>query len=377
MTIQAVLDDAVAQGAMPFVVAMAGNSGGITFEGAAGEARAGQAAGPDTVFRIFSMSKSIGALAAMILIDRGRLTMDTPVAEVLPEWDRVQVLEGFEGETPVTRAPKVAATIRHLATHTVGMDYEFWDADVQRYMKATGLRTLLSGRRASLFYPLMADPGTRWSYGPGVDWLGQVVEAVDGRRIDAFCREEIFAPLGMEDTVFEPDGMEERLAQVWQRQEDGGFAARKLAPPARPEIYGMGHALYSTAPDYMRFLRMVLNRGALDGVRILSEGAVAEMLADQMRGLHVLPMRSATPATSADFVLPPDTTHSFAFARFESDRPEGRRAGSQAWAGIANTHFWLDPASDVAAVLMTQTLPFAEPRFMAAYEEYERAVHGR
>ncbi|MFC3613732.1 serine hydrolase domain-containing protein [Lutimaribacter marinistellae] len=375
MTIQSVLDEAVTSGAMPFAVAMAGNSGGITFEGAAGEAAPGCAAGPDTVFRIFSMTKAIGALAAMMLIDRGQLRMDTRVAEILPDWDRVQVLDRFDGDTPVMRPPKETATIRHLATHTAGMDYEFWDGDVRRYMQAVGLRTIMSGRKASLLYPLMADPGTRWSYGPGSDWLGQVVEAVDGRRIDTFCREEIFAPLGMDTTRFEPDGLEDRLAAVWQRQDDGGFARRKLSPPAQPEFYGMGHALYSTAGDYMRFLRMVLNRGALDGERLLSEQAVGALLADQMRGLTVLPMRSATPATSADFVLPADTTHSFAFARFESDQPGKRRAGSQGWAGIANTHFWLDPAADVAAVLMTQSLPFAEPRFMSAYDAYERAVY--
>ena len=372
-----VLSNAVAAEDVPFVVGMAANSDGVTYSGAAGDAAAGRAADEGTAFRIFSMTKGNGSLAAMILIDRGKLGMDTPVADILPEWNDLQVLDGFDGDTPRMRAPKTQATIRHLATHTSGLEYEFWNEDMPKYMEATGLATILSGMKASLKYPLTTDPGTRWGYGPGIDWLGQVVEAVDGRRIDAFCREEIFEPLGMSGTAFEPDGMEGRMSDVVIRGEDGKFAPFELAPPPQPEFYGMGHALYSTAPDYLRFLRMVLGGGQLDGNRVLSEAGVADMLADQMQGLEFRPMISVAPPLTADVDLFPGkrVTHCFAFLRNEEAVPGKRSAGSLGWAGVCNTHYWIDPARDVAAVIMTQSLPFVEPPLLRTYDAFERAVY--
>ncbi len=362
---------------VPFAVAMVANSNGTTFSGAAGDAAQGRAAAENTVFRIFSMSKAIGSLAAMILIDRGKLSMDTKVAEILPAWNDIQVLDGFDGDTPILRAPKAEATARHLATHTSGMEYEFWNADVPKYLELTGLATILSGQKASMMYPLTSDPGTRWGYGPGIDWLGQMVEAIDGRRIDAFCQQEIFDPLGMTSTAFEPDALADRMSDVSIRGEDGAFGPFELAPPSQPEFYGMGHALYSTAPDYLRFLRMVLNGGQLDGNRVLSGGAMEQMLADQMRGLTFRPMISVAPPLTADVDLFPGmkATHSFAFLRNEADVAGKRSAGSMGWAGVCNTHFWIDPAKDVAAVLMTQSLPFVEPGMLQTYDAFERAVY--
>lgn len=371
---QAVLKDAVRTEAVPFVVAMTGNSGGVTFSGAEGQAADGRAASEDTVFRIFSMTKAVGSLAAMILIDRGKLSMDTPVGEILPAWNDLKVLDHFDGDAPVMRAPKTTATVRNLATHTSGMEYEFWNADVPAMLEKTGHPTILSGLKTALAYPLTSDPGTRWGYGPSIDWLGQVVEAVDGRRIDQFCREEIFTPLGMSDTAFEPDGLEDRLASAQIRGEDGRFGPIEIAPPPRPEVYGMGHALYSTAPDYMKFLRMVLNNGALDGNRLLTEAGVATMLADQMNGLTFEPMKSVSP-TSADVVLEGDPVHSFMSVLHRADVPGKRSAGTQSWAGVLNTHYWIDPKKDITAVIMTQTLPFVEPRFLEVYDAYERAVY--
>lgn len=371
-----ILSDAVAAQDVPFVVAMAGNAAGITYSGAAGDAADGRAAGEDTAFRIFSMTKGIGSLAAMILIDQGKLSMDTPVAEILPDWNKLQVLDGWNGDEPILRAPRTTATIRHLATHRSGLEYEFWNPDVPRYLEATGNPSILSGTKASLLsYPLTYDPGERWGYGLSSDWLGQVVEAVDGRRIDAFCQAEIFDPLDMSNTAFEPDAMTDRLAGVSIRGEDGAFAPFEMAPPPQPEVYGMGHALYSTAPDYMRFLRMVLNRGQLDGNRILSEAAVDAMLADQMEGKFFQTMTTIVPALTDTVVMPEGTTHSFGFVRHESDIPGKRRAGSQSWAGVCNTHYWIDPASDLAAVIMTQSLPFVEPPLLKTYDAYERALY--
>ena len=377
--LQGVLDAAVAEGDAPFLVGMVGSADSVRWQGAAGEAAPGMAAAPDTVFRIFSMTKAIGALAAMILIERGALSFDTPVEEVLPEFSEVMVLEGWDGDVPRLRKPRVPATVRHLATHTSGLEYDIWNPGMAEWLQRTGNPPILSGQRQGLFSPMMFDPGDRWGYGIGIDWLGRIVEAVSGQRIDAFLRTEIFDPLGMADTDVEVrDHMAPRLAQLCLRAEGGAFRPFDLAPPPSPEVYGMGHCLYSTAPDYMRFLRMLLNRGTLDGVRVLGEGTVASMLQNHMGALRITPMTSINPVASADVALFPgiDKTHSFGFLRVEADVPGMRRAGAQGWAGLLNTHFWFDPAADLAGLIMTQALPFADPCFMAAYARFERAVYG-
>ena len=376
--IDKILTKAVEQQDVPFVVAMAANRAGVSYSGAAGDARDGEPAGQDTVFRIFSMTKAIGSFAAMIAIDRGKMDVDTPVEEILPAFADLQVLDRFENGQPVMRPPKTKATLRHLATHTSGLEYEFWNADMPVYMEVTGHPTILSGTRQALNYPLMTDPGTRWGYGPGIDWLGQAVERIDGRRIDQYCREEIFEPLGMTSTAFEVERtMAPRLANVYARGPDGNFGPFELAPPPQPEVYGMGHALYSTPKDYLQFTRLILNGGELDGQRLISQATLRRLLADQMNGLQFEKMTTVVPEVTADCDPFPDIrrTHSFGFLRNEEDLPGMRAAGTQSWAGVLNTHYWIDPTNDIAAVIMTQSLPFVEPRFMQLYEAYEKAVY--
>jgi CubicO group peptidase (beta-lactamase class C family) len=376
--LDAILSNAVTAGHVPFVVAMSGNSKGVTWSGTAGERAAGVPATLDTVFRIFSMTKAVGSTAAMILIDRGKLSSDTPVEEILPQFAEIKLLQGFDGDSPRLRAPKKKVTVRQLATHTSGFVYEFWNRDIPKYMEATKHPSIITGLKASLNYPLVFEPGERWDYGIGIDWLGQIVEAVDGRRIDTFCHQEIFGPLDMPDTTFEvkPE-MASRLAVVKARGEDGRFTDFELAPPSQPEFYGMGHALYSTAPDYMRFVRMFLNKGQLNGRRILSEAGVNTMLANHIGGLRLARLITVAPAITADVEFFPgyEKSHSFGFMRMEEDVPAMRSAGSQGWAGVLNTHFWFDPVRDVAGLIMTQSLPFVEPQFMQIYEQFERTVY--
>lgn len=373
-----VISDTVLKQDAPFVVAMVGGRDGVLWSGAAGESQTGHAATIDTIFRIFSMSKAVGSTAAMILMDRGQLSADASVESILPEFAEIQLLDGFDTQNPVLRAPRNKATVRHLATHTSGLAYEFWNPAMARYMQASGAPTILSGLLDSMKYPLQFEPGTQWDYGIGVDWLGRVVEKVDGRRIDQFCREEIFEPLGMTDTAFELlPHMASRLAKVSIRGQEGQFGDFDLAPPSQPEFYGMGHALYSSAPDYLKFLRMYLGRGSLNGRRILSASCVDTMLENQIGSVPVICLNTVAAPITADVEFFPGRkkSHSMAFMRFEEDIPDMRRAGSQGWAGVLNSHYWIDPASDVAAIWMTQSLPFFEPRFMAAYERFEQATY--
>jgi CubicO group peptidase (beta-lactamase class C family) len=376
--LQSALDESVAKGHVPYVVGLTGDATGVTFSGASGQAAPGVTAAPDTVFRIFSATKAIGSTAAMILIDRGQLDFDTPVQDVLPEFANIHVLAGWNGDKPILRAPRTKATVRQLATHTSGLEYEFWRPEVGAYLAKTKRPSILAGTKDALFYPMVTDPGTRWGYGPSIDWLGLTVERISGQRIDAFLRKNILDPLGMKDTDVEVrPHMHSRLASVKARGADGKFADFALAPPSHPEVYGMGHALYSTPQDYMRFLRMFLNGGALDGNRVLSERAVSRMLENHMGALKFDKMITTVPPITADVDPFEGTvkTHSFGFMRNESDIPGHRRAGSQSWAGVLNTHYWLDPKSDLAGVIMTQTLPFVEPPFLAAYDAFERAAY--
>ena len=376
---QEILDRAVADSDVPFVVAIVADRGGACWTGAAGSARGNLNAAPDTVFRVFSMTKAVGVAAAMILVDRELIAMDDAVDKHLPAAGEFQILDGWQNGEPVLRAPAAPPTLRHLATHTSGLAYDTWDQRMFEWTDHTGHPRVTTGQKAGLHVPLMFDPGTAWSYGIGIDWLGRVVEAVDGRPIDQFLADEIFGPLGMIDTACEVSAaMQPRLANVWKRAPDGGLVETDRAPPSNPEFYGMGHALYSTPQDYMSFLRMLLGQGALGDVRVLSESSALAMFDNAIGALNVPAAISANPNVSADVDLFPGRTmtHGLAGPRVEQN-PGRRRAGSCGWAGVLNSHWWLDPSSGLTAVLMTQTLPFVEPRFMAAYDAFERSVYAQ
>lgn len=375
---QDVLDKAVANGDAPFLVAMTADAESVTWTGVSGDAAPGRAAAPDTVYRIFSMTKAVGSTAAMMLIDRGLIGMDDPVDKYLPQAADLKVIDGFDADGARLRAPASMPTIRQLATHTSGLVYEFTSADVGRYLEENEHPSILSGLKASIQYPLAFDPGERWQYGIGIDWLGLVVEAVDGRTIDVFLKEELFDPLGMTDTSCKlEDHMAPRLSKSMARGEDGQLVDFDMAPPPDPEFYGMGHALYSTPADYLTFTRLFLNRGQMNGHRILSADGVDRMLANSIGDLHVGKFESLAPALLASFEFFPEIpkTHSFGFLRNEEDVPGMRHAGSQGWAGVLNSHYWFDPKANLAAVIMTQALPFADPRFLQTYMAFEKAVY--
>lgn len=379
-SIAKILKDHVAAGHTPGVVASVATRDGVAFEGAAGVRTLGgdQAMTMDTVFRAFSMTKAVGAAAAAKCIEDGLLTLDTPVEDILPAWKDVKVLKGFDGEAPTLEAPHTKATLRHLATHTSGLVYEFWNEGQGRYMAATEAPTILSGLSAALHsYPLAFEPGTKWDYGTGIDWLGQMVEAASGQRIDAYCKEKFFDPLSMSNTRFELEGdMEARLAQAHIFAE-GQWAPHEIAPPPQPEVYGMGHALYTTGPDYLTFIRMLLGGGELNGARVLAEDTVKMYCANQIGDLSVGKMTSYAPPLSADVDFFPEQENKFSLGCLMNteDIDGKRRAGSQSWAGVLNTHYWFDPKAGVAAVIMLQHLPFVDDNCLAIYDAVEREVY--
>lgn len=382
-SVDTVLHDAAAAGDIPGVVAMAADRGGVVYEGAFG--RRGVPDGvpmtPDTMFAIASMTKPVTAVAAMQLVELGSLSLDAPAPEVLPQLADARVLEGFDaaGE-PLLRAPRRPMTLRHLLTHTSGFGYDTWNADLFRYFAQTGRPTHASGKLIGLNAPLVFDPGEGWAYGIGIDWAGRMVEAASGKALDVYMREHIFDPLGMDDTGYalRPD-QRKRLASVHARKPDGGFEMFERQAPQNPEFIPGGGGLYSTAADYLTFLRMLLGGGELGGARLLHPDTVAAMAQNHMGAINVAPMKSTKPAASADIELFPgmEKKWGLSFLINTANVPGGRSAGSLAWAGLGNTYFWLDPHQQIAGIFLTQVLPFGDRFVLRTLDAFENAIYSR
>lgn len=368
---------------VPGVVAMAASEVGPIYEGAFGrrDVESGPAMTLDTIFRIASMTKAITSVAAMQLVEEGRLELDAPVPDIgEPALNAPQVLDGFDAAgAPHLRPAKRPITLRHLLTHTAGFTYEFGNADTLRYLEATGTPRITSGARAALNRPLAFDPGERWEYGISIDWVGAIVEAVSGQSLEDYFGKRIFAPLGMEDTNFVPGGtQQQRLASTHRRRNDGSLAVEELPPPATPEFFGGGGGLYSTGNDYLRFLRMLLNGGSFGGGKgVLRPETVALMHRNHIGDLPAGVLKSTMPGMSNDVDFFPGVAVRWGLGYMVNlePGPNGRSAGTVSWGGLRNTYYWLDPARRVAGVIMTQILPFADPTVLRLYGEFERGVY--
>jgi CubicO group peptidase (beta-lactamase class C family) len=235
-----------------------------------------------------------------------------------------------------------------------------------------------SGQKVALRLPLAFDPGERWEYGINIDWAGQLIEAVSGMRLSQYIATHIAAPLGMASTAFRitPD-MRARLARVHQRNPDGTFTVTTMEVPQDPEFDPGGGGLYSTASDYQRFIRMILNGGRGNGNQVLRPETVALMSNNAMGDLRVCMLPTQNPLLSWDAEFFPGTpkTWGLSFMINEEAAPTGRSAGSLAWAGLPNTYFWIDPRRNMGGVTMMQTLPFVDPRSVALFSAFEQAVY--
>jgi methyl acetate hydrolase len=370
--IDGLLQEAVEGQVVPGVVAIVGDRDGTLYEGAFG-------ARPDTMIWIASMTKALVTVAALQLVERGELTLEQPVAEILPQFDALQVLDGFDGDTPRLRPPARQATIRQLITHTAGLGYMFLNPDLLRFHQVTGIPDLFSGKRAALTdVPLAGDPGVRWEYGTNIDWLGLVIEAVAGTDLAGHCRQHIFEPLGMRDATFTPS--EEQLSRgmaIHSRTPDGGLVESPVEVPAEPEFFSGGAGASATAGDYLRFMRAMLRDGELDGERILRAETVELAFTDHLDGIS-LPevMTSAMPELSNDVPsLPVAQGFGLGFHLVFEDLPEMRRAGTGDWAGLANCYYWIDRKTGIAAAFLTQVLPFFDARIVETLAQFEGSVY--
>lgn len=376
------LDEATVSRRVPGVVAGVFDSSGTRYEGAFGMRDLSSSAPMelDTVSSIMSMTKPIAGVACLQAVERGLLDLDQPAQEIVPWLGEVEVLDGFDdGGNPVLRPPRTQMTLRNLLTHTSGFVYEIWNANQAQYLRATGRPGVSAGTRDAYRQPLAFDPGTRWEYGIGIDWATRMLEEVTGRLLPDILRTEVFEPLGMTDTAYEPTpSMGARLGPVHTRDRHGRFRASDAAPLGTDREYnGGGGGLHSTLGDYGRFVRSILRGGELDGQRVLSADTVRRAAENHIGDLRVNMLPTMVPAASADAEFFPGLhkTWGLTFQINEEPAPTGRPAGSLSWAGLLNTFFWIDTTNDVAGVFMSQTLPFADPGVIAVFEDFERTVY--
>jgi CubicO group peptidase (beta-lactamase class C family) len=366
---------------IPGVVAIAATSKEVIYQGAHGKRDLSKddAMTADSVFWIASMSKAITAAAAMQLVEQGKLSLDEPIGKLLPDLAAPQVLEGYDANgEPKLRPAKNPITLRHLMTHTAGFCYNLWNGDMVKYLEKTGTPDITSCKNAALQTPIMSDPGTRWEYGTNIDFVGKAVEAASGKKLDAYLRDHLFAPLGMTDTAFKiGEAQRQRLVAMHGRGEDGSLAPIPFELEQEPEFHMGGGGLYGTAGDYIKFTQMILNKGRGNGNQVLKPETVAMMGQNHIGELTMTRMTSAVAFATNDVDLYPDMVKKWglSFLINTAMTPEGRSPGSLAWAGLANTYFWIDPARDVTGVILMQVLPFVDKKCLEAFAGFESGVY--
>ncbi len=365
----------IARRKIPAVVGMAASEGKTLYAGAFGiRDTSGVPVKVDSIFAIASMTKAVTTVAALQLVEQGKVTLDEPVAKHLPALAMPDVLEGFDAKgKAVLRPAKTPVTLRHLLTHTSGLCYDRWDGEMFRY------NAQVPAPDPAKVGPLMFEPGKRWQYGQGVDWAGRLVEAISGATLEAYFHAKICSPLGLKDTSYIlPAQKFERVVTRWQRQANGELQQVERKMPGVPKTFNGGGGLYSTAADYVRFMQMMLNRGeGPDGVRILTERTVESMGVNQIGALTAGKMKSFQPSDSSDVDIQPGHTEKWGlgFLINPTAYAGGRSAGSLAWAGLYNTFYWIDPKRKRCGVILMQFLPFVDKEAVGMLSDFEKAVY--
>lgn len=367
------LGNTMAARGIPKAVAMVADTGGILYQSAVGKQSVADDIdiGLDAIFNLASMTKPVTSVAVMMLAEEGAFELDEPVSKYLPAMADREVVTSIdaEGGTFETVPAETDITIRQLLSHTSGLAYNFSNRTMQDLIDITG--------RQPNELPLVSQPGTKWNYSGSTAVLGDLVAEVSGMPLDTFLQTRIFEPLGMSDTAYVvPADKRQRVVTVHSLV-DGVLVEAPVPEEVRSTVRGDG-GLNGTAPDYIRFLRMLLNGGELDGVRLLSQESVDAMTRNQIGTVRVETQHTTNPATSADFPIGAgEDTFGLGFQITSANdaNPDLRAPGSYSWAGIFNTHFWGDPQRDIVAVILMQQLPFYNEDAMALYQGFEEAVN--
>jgi methyl acetate hydrolase len=373
--IDAALQARVDAGEVPGIVAMAATANAVIYQGSFGARDIAQPAkmSADTIFRVASMVKLLTSVAALQLVERGKLGLDEPAEKIDPTLASPQVLSGFDfNGTPQLRPARGTVTLRNLLTHTSGLSYPLWDPNAKRYFK------IARGDPALPRSVLMFDPNDRWAYGGSLDRVGRLVEIASGKPLDRYFRDHILLPLGMNDTGFEiTERQRAREASLHVRSDDGRLVSQPREKHTASKVFSGGGGIYSTAPDYLTLLQALLNGGSLAGNTILRPATVALMSVNQIGTLEAGIMKTTNPALSSDVDFFPGTRLRWGLGHMINLDPvrDGRKAGSLTWAGLYNTYYWIDPASGIAGVVMMQVLPFADARALGVYRGFERGIY--
>ncbi len=374
-SLDAALHESMMRRKIPAVAAMAATADKVTYSGAFGkrDASSGVDVKPDSIFTIASMTKAITTTAAMQLVEQGKIELHEPASKYLAELAKLNVLEDFDSAgKPKLRPAAKPVTLHHLLTHTSGFAYSVWDGNMQKY------EAFNKNAAADAVPPLIFEPGTRWQYGTSVDWAGKVVEAVSGLTLEQYFQKNILQPLGMKDTgyIFPPEKFD-RLVGEYRRQPDGSMKEDKRTVPSVPKTFGGGGGLYSTAPDYVLFMQMILNHGKGPHGQILQPQTVAMMTTNQIGDISAGKLKTVSPAISSDVDFHPGAVDGFTYGFLinKTAYTGGRSAGSLAWAGIANTYYWIDPKRSLCGVVMMQFLPFADFQGVGLLTDFEKAVY--
>ena len=380
----AVLDQTIATGKLNFAVAAVGNAGGQTWSHAAGyqDAEKTKAASPDNIIQIASMTKLVTTIAALQLVEQGKLDLDTPISAYAPELNELQVLTGFAADdTPIFEKANRAPTARELMTHTAGYTYEIWNTNALKGVQL-GVTPSLLGEGNYLEAPLAFQPGTAWEYGINTDWLGVLVERLSDQRLAEYFDDNIFKPLGMTDTFYElPAGKLDRSVTMMARAAEGlvklpSFQPTPMEKGSMPHYSG-GGGLSSTVADYGRVLQMLLNSGSLDGKTLLKSETVDSMFQNNIGDIQPAALATVMPTLSntADMSFGNKATFGLGLLIHTDGIDGGRKANAGSWAGLFNSYYWVDREAGTYGIFGTQVLPFYDGVAIETLLELEQAVY--
>lgn len=374
----------VDEGRLPgFLVAVArgGRVAHLSVHGAR-DVAAGLPVESDTLWRIYSMTKPVTAVAALMLVEEGRLSLDDPVGDHLPAFAHPRVYESGSGTEIRTRPPGGPLLVRHLMTHTAGLTFAFYGSHpVDQLYREAGLESSVAPGRdlagttevyASL--PLQFDPGTQWNYSVASNVLGRIIEVVSGRPLDVFLDERVFRPLGMTDAGFEvTQAQAERLAELYGESDDGGIEAIPGLPlRGRPRFLSGSGGMVASAHDYHRFMELLRRRGELDGIRLLAPATVDLMTRNHLPGGADVRAVGSRPAHDT----PGNDGAGFGLGVSVVVDPSRTQApstlGSYGWSGVATTTFWVDPGRDLTVQFHTQVRPRSSH---TVFRDLKRLVH--
>ena len=378
--IDRILHNSVEAGKVPGVVALASKDNDLIYEGAFGKRELGKDAlmTSDSVGYIASMTKALTSASAMQLVEQGKLNLYSPAVEVVPELE-AKVLVGFDNAgKPELREPKSPIALKHLLTHTSGFGYEIWSKDIQKYQEATGTPSIFTSKNATLTIPLLCDPGERWDYGISIDWAGKMVEAASGKQLGDYMQDNLFNPLEMKSTSFDlsPE-LRARMARIHSRESDGALKVIPWEFDQKTEFQQGGGGLYGTMQDYLNFTQMILNKGYFKGNQVLKPETVQMMSQNQIGDIDVEDLITALPnySNNANFFPGMKQKWGLGFLINSEKTPQGRSAGSLAWAGLSNCYFWIDPTEKVTGAFMTQVFPFFDKEAIPLFRDFETAVY--